>query len=233
MFARFHRHLSVSIAVLAVSLLAACSTFSRPEVDIGTKLTAKPVAPERAASSSANGAIYQAAAGNYRPLFEDRRARYIGDTLTVQINEKTSAATTQDSTANRTSSLAATTPGLSGLGSLAIKGVSASASSATAFEGKGNASTDNLFTGTITVTVIEVLSNENLIVAGEKQIGIGQNMETLRFSGVVNPATIQGGNTVSSTQIADARIQTSPKGYIDQAQTMGWLSRFFMTYWPF
>jgi flagellar L-ring protein precursor FlgH len=83
------------------------------------------------------------------------------------------------------------------------------------------------------VTVIEVLTNGNLSVSGEKQVGIGQNMETLRFSGIVNPSTILNGNTVSSTQVADARLETRGRGAIDQAQTTGWLTRFFMSYWPF
>ena len=57
------------------------------------------------------------------------------------------------------------------------------------------------------MTVIEVLPNGNLLVAGEKQIGINQGTEFIRFSGVVNPVTIQAGNTVSSTKVADARIE--------------------------
>ena len=101
------------------------------------------------------------------------------------------------------------------------------------FEGKGETANDNLFTGTITVTVIEVLANGNLLVSGDKQIGINRNMETLRFSGVVNPATILHGNVVSSTQIADARIDYRGSGYINEAQTMGWLQRFFLNVLPF
>jgi flagellar L-ring protein precursor FlgH len=81
--------------------------------------------------------------------------------------------------------------------------------------------------------VIEVLPNNNLIVSGEKQIGINQGSEFIRFSGVVNPNTIVNGNTVTSTQVADARIEYRGTGYIDEAQTMGWMSRFFLTFLPF
>ena len=112
-------------------------------------------------------------------------------------------------------------------GKLAING-----SSGNAFEGKGATGSDNLFSGTITVTVVEVLPNGNLVVAGEKQVGINQNIESLRFAGVVSPINILPGNFVSSTQVADARMQVRGKGDIDRAQTTGWLSRFFLSFLP-
>jgi flagellar L-ring protein precursor FlgH len=182
--------------------------------------------------SQNNGAIFQVSAGSYRPLFEDRRARYRGDTLTIQINEKTQATSKQSTNAEKTTSLNATSPEINIL-SQRIRAVELETSSSSKSDGKGQAAADNLFTGTISVTVIEVLSNGNLVVSGEKQVGIGRNMEILRFSGIVNPSTILNGNTVSSTQVADARLETRGRGAIDQAQTTGWLARFFMNYWPF
>ncbi|RPI42701.1 MAG: flagellar basal body L-ring protein, partial [Betaproteobacteria bacterium] len=107
------------------------------------------------------------------------------------------------------------------------------ASSANKFDGKGEASNNNDFTGTITVTVVDVLPNGNMQVSGEKQIGINQGSEFIRFSGVVNPSTITNGNVVSSAQVADARIEYRANGYIDEAQVMGWLARFFLTFLPF
>ncbi len=95
------------------------------------------------------------------------------------------------------------------------------------------ASAANTFSGTLTVTVTEVLPNGNLMVSGEKQMLINQGNEYVRFSGVVNPVTISGSNTVYSTQIADAKIEYSAKGYIDEAQNMDWLQRFFLNVAPF
>jgi len=114
---------------------------------------------------------------------------------------------------------------------LAKTSVSAKADSKS--EDKDAAKNDNVFTGSVTVTVTEVLSNGNLRVAGEKQIGVNGETDTLRFSGVVNPATIQPGNTVSSTQVADARIETVSRSNIDGAKVAGFLARFFMTFIPF
>lgn len=69
-------------------------------------------------------------------------------------------------------------------------------------------------------------------VVGEKQIAINQGTEFIRFSGVVNPRTISGSNTVPSTQVADARIEYVGNGYINGAQNMGWLQRFFLNLSP-
>lgn len=179
----------------------------------------------------ASGGIYQAA--SFRPLFEDRRARFVGDTLVLIINEKTSASNQTSNSNSRSASVAMGAPVIPLLPAslLAKSAVSAKADSKS--EDKDSAKNDNVFTGSVTVTVIEVLANGNLRVAGEKQIGVNGETDTLRFSGVVNPATIQPGNTVSSTQVADARIETVSRSNIDGAKVAGFLARFFMTFVPF
>jgi flagellar L-ring protein precursor FlgH len=114
-----------------------------------------------------------------------------------------------------------------------LQGASVKANSNQEFEGKGDSGANNVFTGTITVTVIEVLPNGNLAVSGEKQLGINKGSEFVRVSGIVNPINIMPGNVVSSTQVADARLEYRGTGYIDEAQTMGWLARVFQTILPF
>lgn len=106
------------------------------------------------------------------------------------------------------------------------------ASGGNSFNGKGGANASNTFSGTLTVTVDQVLANGNLHVVGEKQIAINQGTEFIRFSGVVNPRTISGSNSVPSTQVADARIEYVGNGYINEAQNMGWLQRFFLNLSP-
>ena len=119
--------------LIAAASLAGCSTFMRPEADFKGPTTARPVPP--ADVQPTTGAIYQANAGSYRPLFEDRRARYIGDTLIIQINEKTQANSKQGSSADRSASASATLPAISGIGGKSFKAVDASASSAATFDG--------------------------------------------------------------------------------------------------
>ena len=80
--------------------------------------------------------------------------------------------------------------------------------------------------------VREVLPNGNLLVTGEKQIGVNQNVDVLRFSGIVNPTHIRGGNVVSSTQVAEARLEQRGRGDVGRIQGMGWLTRFFLSVAP-
>jgi len=215
-------------------LLAACAT--TPPASVHQPMSARPAPLPQVAL--ANGAIYQGQiAGpsgyNYRSLFEDRRARAVGDVLTININETTAASKKSGSTASRTGSNGMSVNALSGLPGKGLLGANLDASSANTFEGKGDSASNNAFNGIISVTVIEVLPNGNLVVSGEKQIGINQGSEFVRFSGVVNPATITPANAVSSTQVADARLEYRGNGYIDEAQTMGWLGRFFLSVLPF
>jgi flagellar L-ring protein precursor FlgH len=213
--------------IFASMLVAACNTV--PPTNVHQPMTARP-AP-LAENLSTNGSIFQA--GKSRTLFEDRRARYIGDTMTITIAETTSASTKSNTKVSRAGSISATTPTISGLPGTIFNGMQLSGGSTASLDGKGDAAANNVFTGTITVTVIEVLPNGNLLVSGEKQVAIGQGTEYIRLSGVVNPYFINAANTISSSQIADARIEYKESGTISEAQVMGWLARFFMSVLPF
>jgi flagellar L-ring protein precursor FlgH len=199
-------------------------------------MTARPVyqEPERAA----NGGIYQTS--SVRPLFEDRRARYVGDVLTVRITESNKASAESASNASRSGKTSASISGLNAYPFSNVKtlsklnGLDVSAQSNNSFAGGGDVENNNAFTGAITVTVIEVYPNGNLLVSGEKQVSIGQQQEFIRLSGVVNPRDIRSETaSVDSSRIADARIEYKATGYISEAQIMGWLARFFLSVMPF
>lgn len=217
------------VAAILSTVLAGCAAPRHP-VSVGMQTTARPEAPA-ANGGVPSGAIYQAQF--HRPLFEDRKPRYVGDIMTIQINERLNASQRANSNTERSTEFQASLPRVRGILGTDINGLNATATTENRFDGKGETASSNLFTGTITVTVIEVLPNGNLRVAGEKQIGIRQNSEVLRFSGVINPAQIQPGNVVSSTQVADARLDYRGGGYIEEAQIQGWLSRFFNSVSPF
>ena len=210
-----------------------------PSVKLHQPLSARPVIPPLPAST---GSIYLSGQRQV-PLFEDRRARNVGDTVIVTLNERASASKKSDSNINHAGGTSFSAPSvsmpkifgipISMIPIDAMQGAKLKADSDTTFAGGGASNSNNNFTGTITVTVIEVLPNGNLLVSGEKQIGINQGLEFIRLSGIVNPIHIGNNSTISSIQIADARIEYRGNGYIDEAQTMGWLSRFFMTVLPF
>lgn len=218
--------------LIAVSALATgCAvTPPAPPASVHQPMSVRPIAPPQFAPE--NGAIYQTGSARLN-LFDDRRARFVGDTLTILIEERTAGSKKASSDATKTSSLAFSIPTIKGFPFKTLQEANVSASNSSKFAGQGDSAANNSLTGNLTVTVIEVLANGNLLVSGEKQISINQGTEFVRFSGVVNPANIAGGNTVSSTKVADARVEYKGNGYVDEAQTMGWLQRFFLTVLPF
>jgi flagellar L-ring protein precursor FlgH len=214
--------------VLAAALaLAGCASM-QPKVDIAETKPVRPVV--QAAPAVNNGAIFQGT--SYRPLFEDHRARLVGDTITVQIVEKVAASQQSTSTVDKSGSVEAGITALPFFPSSAFNRASASGSSNNGFEGKGTTASANTFTGTITATVTEVLPNGHLVVAGEKQIGVNAHVDVLRFTGQVDPRAIQPGNSVASAQIANVRIEQRGRGAQAEAQVIGWLARFFLSVLP-
>ncbi|MEK9495727.1 flagellar basal body L-ring protein FlgH [Photorhabdus sp. P32] len=222
-----------SIALAVLSLTGCAYIPQKPLVEGVTT-----AAPSAATAPVPNGAIFQVVQPvyyGYQPLFEDRRPRNIGDTLTITLQENVSASKNSSANASRngknTFSAALTPRFLKGL--IGGDKTDLDMEAENTFGGKGGANANNTFRGTITVTVDQLLANGNLHVVGEKQIAINQGTEFIRFSGVVNPRTINANNTVSSNQVADARIEYVGNGYINEAQHMGWLQRFFLNVAPF
>lgn len=215
------------LALLALVATTACTTV--PPTNVHQPMTARPEV--RYTAPVANGAIFQVATS--RPLFEDRRARFVGDTITVKIKENPNASKKASNDLSRSGSQSASVRSFTGLPIAGLDTLSLDASSATNFKGSGNASNQASFNGDITVTVIDVLPNGNLLVSGEKQIAIGAEQEFVRVSGVVNPSFVDFSNSVESSKIADARIEYKSSGQVAEAQVMGKLARFFLSVLPF
>jgi flagellar L-ring protein precursor FlgH len=214
--------------LLTLTMVGCATLESTPPTAIHQPMSA--VAKRPVEFAPANGAIFQAHAA--RPLFEDRRARLVGDTITINLVENTSAQKASNASAGRESSISGGIDTLNKMPFKNLAGLSMSAGTSNDFEGSGAAAANNLFRGTITVTVIEVFPNGNLLVSGEKQVAINQGDEFIRFSGVVNPTNVTTSNTVQSTQVADARMEYKGSGYINDSQVMGWLQRFFIALLP-
>jgi flagellar L-ring protein FlgH len=187
------------------------------------------------APQQATGSLFNAS--RYRPAFENYRARMVGDIVTIQINETVSASQASGSNLSRNSSIGGgitAFPLLSG-GALAnVTGRSNLAMGSDAgLDASGATTTNNRFVGTITTSVVEVLPNGHLVVTGEKQIGLNQNVDVLRFTGTVDPIHLRPNSTISSTQVANVRVESRGRGEQSSAQTLGWLSRFFLSFIPF
>ncbi len=213
----------------AATLLAGCQTLNAPpKVDVAEPTSALPVA--QPAPTVNNGAIFQGT--QYRPLFEDHRARLVGDTITVQIVEKVSATQKSTSSIDKSGKLSAGVTALPFVSSNSFGRASVAGTSSNSLDNKGSTENSNDFSGTITATVTGVLPNGHLLVAGEKQIGVNHNVDVLRFSGQVDPRAIQPGNAVASAQIANVRIEQRGRGAQAEANGIGWLARFFLNVLP-
>jgi len=220
-------------AALALVVAGGCTTLANtPQVEMPS--TAPPpvsASPMAAVPRQATGSLFRTA--SYRPLFEDRRARMIGDTVTISIVENVSASQKSTSTIGKTSSIDTGIAALPFFAANSFGRASANAESAHNFAGKGGTESANTFQGSITATVIDVQPNGHLVVTGEKQIGVNQNVDVLRFSGTIDPRSIQAGSNVLSTQVANVRVESRGRGAQQESQVMPWLGRFFMSVLPF
>jgi len=215
-------------AALLTAIAGCQSLIPPPPVDVAQPTSMRPVAV--AAPAVSNGSIFQHQ--QYRPLFEDHRARLVGDTVMVQIVEKVSATQSSTSSIDKSGKVSGGITALPFLSANSFNRASAAGTSSNTFDGKGSTQNSNDFSGTITATVIDVLPNGHLLVSGEKQIGVNHNVDVLRFSGQIDPRAIQPGNTVASAQIANVRIEQRGKGQQADAQAIGWLGRFFLNVLP-
>ncbi len=222
------RCLRLFMAALGLLVAAGCSTLW-PRVEVAE--TAPPLPAAMPQPTPSNGSIFQAA--SYRPMFEDYRARLVGDTLTVQIIEKVAATQKSTSSIDKSGSLTASVSALPGIKPGNFARATAEGTSANTFAGKGAVENSNEFSGTITVVVQGVLPNGHLLIAGEKQIGVNNNVDVLRFSGQLDPRAIQPGNSVQSAAIANVRLEQRGRGAQSEAQAMGWLGRAFLSLAPF
>ena len=174
-------------------------------------------------SQARNGTIYDA--GNFRPMFEDRRARLVGDTLIIAIAEKTSAGKNVGSSASKDGKVDVKVP--HPIARLDLEG-----SLGTSYADKAAANAANNFTGTVAVTVTDVLPNGFLRVRGEKQVAFDRGTEFIRFSGLVNPVHISAANTMPSTAVADMRVEYRTNSSFDRSALQSALARFFFSVLP-
>jgi flagellar L-ring protein precursor FlgH len=217
------------LLVSAALLLAACSSLPRPDEKFAATL------PEEVpAAAKSNGAIYQDQTAE--TLFDDAVAHRVGDVLTIVLEESTNATKSAVTTTKKTTTEAMAAPTLLGA-PLTLHGrniLNNNLNDATTFDGEGGSSQSNALTGSISVTVAKRLANGNLLVRGQKWITINQGREYVRIQGIVRPIDIGQDNTVPSTMVADATIAYGEEGTLNDANSKGWLARFFDSKWmPF
>lgn len=212
-------------AAALCTLLGACA--SAPPSIVNGPLIAAPQPVPMFLEQPSNGAIFQAHMGHTTLFSAERRPRAIGDTMKVDIAENIRAIQKQTGETNRESKLATKGPGgaKAGTALASLINVDATASGSDSFKGSGNAETANSFNAQLAVTVINVLPNGNLLVAGERSMGLNGGVSTLRFSGIVNPRDIGPGNVVASRDVVNANLENAARGDVSDAASRSWLQR--------
>ncbi|QTH65417.1 flagellar basal body L-ring protein FlgH [Psychrosphaera ytuae] len=194
-----------------------------------------PIMPETPSETVvATGSLYQAGWSN--GLYSDTKARRVGDIITVMLQENTQASkTAKTETKKETDASLSPLVGLNGVaptigGNTLQLGIESDGN----FKGDAKSDQSNSLSGQITVHVLRVLPNGNLIIRGEKWLTLNTGQEFIRLTGIVRAEDISADNTVESTRVANARISYSGKGSLAETQEAGWLSKFFLSsMWPF
>lgn len=185
-----------------------------------------------ATAGDGGGSIYAGAtASGTRPmrLFQDNKAREVGDLLTIILVETTTASTKASTAVSKKSSIDLAAPTIAGQ-SVTYKGkniLQVGVDGSRGFSGSGDTKQSNSLDGTVSVTVVQDLGNGNLLVAGEKKLRLNQGDEVVQIQGVVRTSDIGADNTISSERVADAKIVYGGRGTIARSNAMGWLGRFF------
>jgi len=217
-----------SAFVLGATCLAGCSVLPPQPLTHSTGFA--PVYPVlREAPQQATGSLYNADMGE---TFLGRGRNFqIGDVITVVLSESTQAARTQSGTLSRTSSndvmpTAALGGGLLGSTSALLGGTIKS-------DGTGTADQTATLSGSVVVTVVDVMANGNLVVRGEKQLALTEGAEIIQVAGVIRPDDVAPNNTVQSKRLANAQITYRGTGDMAATARAGWGTSGLLKLWPF
>jgi len=227
------------LALFFAVFMSGCATMNIPKPGDPHFAPVMPVTPVPGAQAA--GSIYASGAGI--SLWEDKRARRIGDIITVLLSEKTVSTKSNKTDINKEdklnmdlTSVLGTQPTyrIPGVNSKNGLTLGTDADNKRQFTGDTGSDQSNSLIGQISVTVADVLSNGNLVVRGEKWMTLSQGDEFIRIEGILRPSDIAQDNTVQSNRLADARITYSATGALADAQQQGWMSRVFNSpWWPF
>lgn len=217
------------LPLILAGLAGGCATNGEPPAPPAPLPPPQVIAPQ----PQINGSIYQS--GLDVRLYEDRIARRVGDLVTVIFEEQTSAQKDASTSANKDQGISLSAP-VFGNQPATINGseLSVSASANRTFDGEGESDQSNVFEGTLTATVVAVQPNGNMVIQGQKKLTLNQGDEYVTVTGVIRREDVLPNNTISSTRVANAQIAYTGKGFIHDANSMGWLARiFYSVIWPF
>ena len=158
----------------------------------------------------------------------------VGDIITVLLNESTQAARTQNTDVSREAKNTFPTGASTAIGGVhpLLNGIDLN-NNKTSSTGKGTADQLATLSGSVAVTVVEILANGNLMVRGEKKLGLAEGTEVIQVSGVIRPEDVGPNSTVQSRRLANAQIAYRGSGDLANATRAGWGTTLMHKFWPF
>jgi len=219
-------------AVMLAGCLSGCNVM--PPQALTHSPQFEPVYPlKQVQASTATGAIYIGRQSD--SWFGKGRNFQVGDVITVLLNESTQAARSQVGSISRNSTNDMLSPGLAVLGNKLGGVMKGTDFSKTDISNKGTGTADQTasLTGSVAVSVVEVMPNGNLVLRGEKQLALTEGSEIIQVAGIIRPDDVAPNNTVQSRRLANAQIAYRGKGDLANATRAGWGTSAVLKLWPF
>ena len=216
------------IFIISLFFVNACSTY----IEETNNKEFKPLTPsfeEFNREEPSNGSIFSASSSG---LFSsDRRAKKVGDILSVTLNETFSSNKAVTNSSAKADNIGAEVGGTGILRN--FSGLGGTVAKTNSFAGSMATNQSNSLSGTLSATIVRVFPNGNLEIKGQKKLRITEGTEYIRLSGIIRPQDISTTNTVSSAKIAEAQIEYVGAGILDSATKPGWGSQIFRAISPF
>ncbi|HBG46141.1 MAG TPA: flagellar biosynthesis protein FlgH [Deltaproteobacteria bacterium] len=224
------------IIILAAAAVAGCAAPQIKKIDTASIPVKSGTVP------STTGSIWPGETSR-NALFQDLRAKNVGDIVTVRVSEKTSAIKEASTSTSRSSTNDIAVSKLFGLPlNLGMRNFlnqgqpfspEIESSYEADFDGAGTTKRSGELSAVIATRIVEVLSNGNLVLEGRKDTIVNNEQQFIVLSGIARPEDINEENVISSMLLSDAKIEYSGRGVIDDEQSPGWLRRILDNVWPF
>lgn len=225
------KNLCLSPHLLAAGLalgLSACGT-TQP-ISLTTNANFAPVYAMPEPKAVPTGAIYNGRQSD--SWFGRGRHFQVGDIITLLLNESTQSAKQQSANMTRESSNDVIPEGLKKLPRGPLAGLKLDGATIES-TGSGSTGQSASLTGDVSVTVVEVFTNGNMLVRGEKQLALTEGVEVIQVSGIIRPEDVSRSNTVQSRRLANAQIAYRGTGEVANAGKPGWGTSLLLKFWPF
>jgi flagellar L-ring protein FlgH len=234
----------IKLFIILAFLLQACSPYKQPEVtsiqdDMQDNFTKDLITDymNNNPQSSEPGSLWQSGSSGF---FKDNRAKTVGDIITVNVTVAITAETSANTSATQTNSsqsgitnLLDLTDGLVGKGITLGSGGLLNTDSDRSFAGAGKTDRSDSLSTTIAATITQVLPNGHMVIRGKREVVLNYEKQNLEIAGIIRPEDVSANNTISSNQIAQARISYGGRGNVNEVQQKKWGARFLDRWMPF